>query len=189
MAMAAPCTNALSVGKSWQGETHMNLAETLANYGEYHRDKRNVLTHAIGVPLIVLALDVLLARPALDIGGFALTPALVMNVLAAVWYLQLDTKFGLLMTFLLAVFYALGAQIAAISTTAWLAGGIGLFVVGWAFQFLGHHWEGRKPAFVDDLRGLLHGPLFMTVEALWALGMAKGLKAEVKGLMAPQPAE
>lgn len=169
----------------------MNLAETLANYGEYHRDRRNVLTHAVGVPMIVLALDVLLGRPTFTVPllGVAATPALIVNVLAAVWYLQLDIKAGLMMTALLAVFYAVGVQIAAVSTTAWIGGGIGLFVVGWAFQFLGHHWEGRKPAFVDDLRGLLHGPLFMAVEGLWALGLAKGLKAEVQNLMAPQPAE
>ena len=168
----------------------MTLAETLASYGEYHRDHRNVLTHAVGVPMIVLALDVLLARPALGLPlpGMALTPALVVNVLAAVWYLRLDTKTGLLMTALLAIFYAIGAQIAAISTTAWIGGGIGLFVVGWAFQFVGHYYEGRKPAFMDDLRGLLHGPLFMTVEALWALGLAKALKGDVDALMAPRAA-
>ena len=169
----------------------MTLAETLANYGEYHRDHRNVLTHAVGVPMIVLALDVLLARPAFAIFGLGLelTPALLLNVFAAAWYLQLDTKMGLLMTVLLAVFYAIGVQIADISTLAWLGGGIGLFVIGWLFQFVGHHWEGRKPAFLDDLRGLLHGPLFMTVEALWAMGMAKGLKREVDSRMAPRPAE
>lgn len=169
----------------------MTLAETLANYGEYHRDHRNVLTHAVGVPMIVLALDVLLARPAftMPLLGIALTPALIVSALAAVWYLRLDTKMGLLMTALLAIFYAVGVQIAGISTLAWLGGGIGLFVVGWAFQFVGHHYEGRKPAFLDDLRGLLHGPLFMAVEALWALGLAKGLRGEVEGLMAPQPAE
>ncbi|MDE1468366.1 Mpo1 family 2-hydroxy fatty acid dioxygenase [Aurantiacibacter sp. D1-12] len=169
----------------------MTLAQTLANYGEYHRDRRNVLTHAVGVPMIVLAIDVLLARPVFMVPllGVAATPALIVNVLAAVWYLQLDTKAGLMMTVLLALFYAVGVQIAAVSTTAWIGGGIGLFVVGWAFQFLGHHWEGRKPAFVDDLRGLLHGPLFMAVEGLWALGLAKGLKAEVHSLMEPQPAE
>ena len=168
----------------------MTLAETLANYGEYHRDHRNVLTHAVGVPMIVLALDVLLGRPAfmLPLLGVAATPALIVNVLAAVWYLQLDTKYGLLMTALLALFYAVGVQIAAISTLAWLGGGIGLFVVGWAFQFVGHHYEGRKPAFLDDLRGLLHGPLFMTVEALWALGLAKGLKSDVDALMSPRAA-
>ncbi|WP_340587982.1 DUF962 domain-containing protein [Erythrobacter alti] len=158
----------------------MTLAQHLAKYGEYHRDHRNVLTHALGIPMIVLAVEVLLARPALPLGGFALTPAIVLSALAAVWYLRLDLKMGTLMTVLLAIFVAIGAQIAAISTAAWIGGGIGLFVLGWAFQFLGHHYEGRKPAFVDDLRGLLVGPLFVTAEALWAMGLAKDLKREVE---------
>lgn len=162
----------------------MTLAQHLAKYGEYHRDHRNVLTHAVGIPMIVLALDVLLARPVFGIAGLGFTPAILVNALAAVWYLRLDVKMGLLMAVLLAIFVALGAQIAAISTTAWLGGGIGLFVVGWAFQFLGHHYEGRKPAFVDDLRGLLVGPLFVTAEALWAMGLAKGLHREVETVTA-----
>ncbi len=28
-----------------------------------------------------------------------------------------------------------------------------MFVIGWAIQFVGHHYEGRKPAFVDDVTG------------------------------------
>ena len=158
----------------------MTLAQHLAKYGEYHRDHRNILTHAVGIPMIVLAVEILLARPAVALGGFALTPAIVLSALAAVWYLRLDLKVGLLMTVLLAIFVAIGAQIAVVSTLAWLGGGIGLFVVGWIFQLLGHHYEGRKPAFVDDLRGLLVGPLFVVAEALWAMGMAKGLRHDVE---------
>lgn len=156
------------------------LAQSLAAYRAYHRDHRNVLTHAAGIPLIVLALEVLLSRPALPIAGMALTPAIVATALAAVWYLRLDLKLGLLMTALLALLLGTGSQIAQISTTAWLGGGIGLFVVGWALQFLGHHYEGRKPAFVDDLRSFLVGPLFMVVEGLFALGLLGDLKRQVE---------
>jgi uncharacterized membrane protein YGL010W len=159
----------------------MTAAQTIAKYGEYHRDRRNVLTHALGIPMIVLALEVLLARPVWPLAGFALTPAVVASALAAVWYLRLDLKLGLLMTVLLALFVSTGSQIAAISDTAWLGGGIGLFVVGWALQFLGHHYEGRKPAFVDDLRSLLVGPLFVVAEGLFALGLLQGLRREVEG--------
>ncbi len=160
----------------------MTLAEHLANYGEYHRDHRNVLTHAMGIPMIVLALMMLLARPVFSVAGLGFTPAIVLSAFAAVWYLQLDLKIGLLMTLLLAIFVAIGAQIAAISTAAWLGGGIGLFVVGWALQFLGHHYEGRKPAFVDDLRSLLVGPLFVLAEALFALGLSRKLSKQVDEL-------
>ncbi len=158
----------------------MTLVRALASYREYHRDHRNVLTHAVGIPMIVLAIEVLLSRPALPVAGMALTPAIIASALAAVWYLRLDLKMGLLMTLVLALFLGVGSQIAAISTTAWLGGGIGLFVLGWALQFLGHHYEGRKPAFVDDLRSFLVGPLFMVVEALFALGLMQDLKRQVE---------
>ena len=156
------------------------LAKTLSDYGEYHRDHRNLLTHAVGVPLIVLALMVLLARPEVAFLGKAITPALVFAACAAVWYTLLDFRYGMLMTLLLAVFLYVGHQIASVSTLAWLGGGALLFLVGWAFQFLGHHWEGRKPAFIDDMKSLLVGPLFMVVEGLFALGLAKGLKSEIE---------
>jgi hypothetical protein len=71
----------------------------------------------------------------------------------------------------------------------------GLFFGGWALQFVGHYFEGRKPAFMDDLRGLLDGPLFLVAEAAFALGLSPELRAEVErragptrwGAVAPSP--
>ena len=37
-------------------------------------------------------------------------------------------------------------------------------VLAWVGQIIGHRLEGRKPAFLDDLRQLLIGPLFVLVE-------------------------
>jgi uncharacterized membrane protein YGL010W len=37
------------------------------------------------------------------------------------------------------------------------AAAIGLFVVGWIFQFVGHAYEGKRPEFFKDLRFLLVG--------------------------------
>lgn len=160
-----------------------DLAKSLAAYRDYHRDHRNVWTHAVGIPLIVLAITTLLARPAFMVPllGVPASPAIIAAALAGVWYLLLDFRTGLLMVMLLAVFVSLGKAIAAISTEAWLGGGIGLFAVGWAFQFLGHHYEGRKPAFANDLRSFLVGPLFVVVEGLFALGLMKRLRAEIGG--------
>lgn len=159
------------------------LAKSLAAYRDYHRDHRNVLTHALGIPMIVLAITTLLARPEFMVPllGVAASPAIIAAALAGVWYLRLDFGTGLLMAVLLALFLSLGKAIAAISTEAWLGGGIGLFVVGWIFQLVGHRYEGRKPAFIDDVRSLLVGPLFVVVEGLFALGLMKGLRAQVDG--------
>lgn len=37
---------------------------------------------------------------------------------------------------------------------------LGLFVVGWIFQFVGHAFEGKPPAFFSDPRFLLVGPVW-----------------------------
>ncbi|WP_373376800.1 DUF962 domain-containing protein [Cupriavidus nantongensis] len=151
------------------------LIEHLANYAAYHRDPRNVFTHFIGIPMIVLAVTTLLARPALALGdgSAVLTPAMLLYILSCLFYLRLSLGFGVAMALILAVFLYAGAHIAAMPTSWWLAIGIGLFVVGWVIQFIGHYYEGRKPAFVDDLIGLLIGPLFLVAETAFALGLAR----------------
>jgi len=73
----------------------------------------------------------------------------------------------------------LGAALAAQSTAVWLGAGIGLFVGGWIVQFIGHFFEGRKPAFVDDLIGLVVGPLFVAAEVVFALGLRKEVADEI----------
>ena len=53
------------------------LVDQLAQYAAYHRDGRNILTHFVGVPLIVLAVVIVLSRPAWVLGdvGFVVSPA------------------------------------------------------------------------------------------------------------------
>lgn len=157
------------------------LIDHLANYAAYHRDPRNVATHFIGIPMIVLAVTALLGRPAMPLGdGSAyLTPAMVVYALSCLFYLRLSLGFGIAMTAILALFLYAGAWIAALPTGQWLAVGIGLFVAGWIIQFIGHYYEGRKPAFVDDLVGLLVGPLFLVAETAFALGLARQTRDEM----------
>ncbi len=158
------------------------LIDHLANYAAYHRDARNVATHFVGIPMIVLAVTTLLGRPALALGdGSAyLTPAMVVYGLSCLFYLRLSLGFGLAMTVILAAFLYAGAWIAGLPTAWWLGAGIGLFVLGWVIQFIGHYYEGRKPAFVDDLVGLLIGPLFLVAETAFALGLARRTRDDMQ---------
>ena len=39
--------------------------------------------------------------------------------------------------------------------------GLAVFVLAWIGQFVGHKIEGAKPAFADDLKFLLIGPLWL----------------------------
>ena len=161
--------------------------DLLSQYAAYHRDQRNIVTHFIGVPLIVFGVGVLLARARFDLGGREFSAAGLAFALSALWYLSRRGAFALS----LAVSAAVGVLIAAAhavaygSLGAWLAWGVGSFFIGWVVQFIGHYYEGKKPAFVDDLIGLLVGPMFVTAEALFAMGWNKPLLAEIEQRAGP----
>ncbi|MNY23354.1 hypothetical protein D3C86_1570180 [compost metagenome] len=36
-----------------------------------------------------------------------------------------------------------------------------IFVVSWVFQFIGHKIEGKKPSFLNDIKFLLIGPIWL----------------------------
>lgn len=158
------------------------LVDQLSQYAEYHRDGRNILTHFVGVPMIVLAVVIVLSRPAWAWGdsGFILSPAVLAALAASVYYMLLDTRYGVALAVVLGSMLAVGAWLAQQSLGLWLGWGLGLFVIGWVIQFIGHYWEGRKPAFMDDVMGLLIGPLFVLAEMGFALGLRKEVQHEVE---------
>ncbi|MGB7903473.1 MAG: Mpo1-like protein [Steroidobacteraceae bacterium] len=161
------------------------LTDQLANYAAYHRDRRNIATHFVGIPMIVVAVATLLARPAWPVAGWPVSAATLLTLLTVVYYLRLDLRFGAAMALLLGAALAAGQSLAAQSTAVWLGAGVGLFVVGWLFQFVGHVYEGRKPAFVDDLIGLIVGPLFVVAEAAFALGLRGEVLREIEARVGP----
>lgn len=155
-----------------------SLVDHLSQYAAYHRDPRNIVSHFIGIPLIVVAVAVLLSRPQWGAGW--LSPAVLVSLASAWFYLRLELRLGVLMSVLLGLCVWAGHVLAQQSTLVWLASGIGMFVVGWAIQFVGHHYEGRKPAFVDDVTGLIVGPLFVVAELAFLLGLRRDLKGQIE---------
>ena len=77
------------------------LLDQLSNYADYHRSERNITTHLIGVPMIVLALMVLLSRPTWVVNDLALSPAVFIVVVLLLYYLRLHIAMGLIMSALL----------------------------------------------------------------------------------------
>jgi uncharacterized membrane protein YGL010W len=163
----------------------MTLDQHLSRYAAYHRDRRNIATHFVGIPMIVLGVAALLARPSLALGAVALSPSLVVTAGAVVFYLALDARFGVAMAAFMGAAWWTGARLAALPTAQWLAIALGLFVAGWVIQFIGHAFEGKKPAFVDDMVGLLIGPLFIVAEAGFALGLRDGLRETIEKDVGP----
>lgn len=155
------------------------LTEQLSQYASYHRDRRNIITHFIGIPMIVASMCILLSRPALSPDLLWLTPGAVISALVTAYYLRLDARYGVVLGAYLWACLALAQSLAGLPTGTWLSVGGGLFFAGWVIQFIGHYFEGRKPAFVDDIIGLLIGPLFIAAEAGFLMGLRKEVEAEV----------
>lgn len=163
-----------------------NATELLAQYAEYHRDRRNIVSHFVGVPMIVFGIGVLLARPAAPAFGISLTPAWIAFSLAAAWYLTRgNVVLGIAVSAAVGILIRLGHQVAGGSVGVWLGWGAGFFAFGWLIQLMGHWYEGRKPAFVDDVVGLLVGPMFVTAEAMFMLGWNKPLLTEIERRAGP----
>ena len=152
------------------------LEQLLSQYATYHLNHKNIVTHFVGIPLIVFSIICLTARAGVMFSGIEITLALVLLVVTIFYYLSLDKTFGLIMLIVFAVAYPFAYMIAQWSMGAWLGASIGIFVLGWVIQFIGHFYEKKKPAFMDDLVGLAIGPLFVLAEMVFMLGFRKDLE-------------
>ncbi|MBP8064050.1 MAG: DUF962 domain-containing protein [Acinetobacter sp.] len=162
------------------------LEKLLSQYAAYHLDRKNVLTHFIGIPLIVFAIICLTAKVGFVVAGFPVTLALLIMVASVIYYLSLDLIFGVVMAAIFAIAYPYALIITEMSIMHWLTFSISAFVIGWVFQFIGHFYEKKKPAFMDDIVGLAVGPLFVLAELVFLIGLRKPLEermlAEAKRL-------
>ena len=166
--------------------TRRTALDLLSHYAAYHRDRRNIATHSVGIPLIVFAIGVLLSRPSFGLGGWGLTPAWLVFAAAALWYLSRHLVLGAATAFATGVLFWLAHQLTGgAGTTSRLTWGLGCFVLGWIIQFIGHYYAGRKPAFVDALVGLLVGPMFVVAEWLFALGWNRAMLQAIESRVGP----
>jgi uncharacterized membrane protein YGL010W len=163
-----------------------SLEENLTQYAAYHRDRRNIATHFVGVPMIVFAILLALATVAIPVGTMTITLAAILAIVSCAYYLKLDLALGITMLVVLFLMCAGASEMTArMSTGAALAWALGFFVVGWAIQFLGHKFEGMKPAFYDDIMQLLIGPLFVCAEGFFMLGAKPTLRRYIEDRVGP----
>ena len=128
----------------------LRIEELLSHYRLSHQHPRNEAIHCVAVPVIMASLVGLL---------WSVHPALMMVFLLAsgVYYARLGWRtLGLMVLWtavVLAVLWPLGEARGWVSLLA--------FVLAWIAQFVGHHIEGKKPSFFEDLQYLWVGPLFV----------------------------
>ena len=155
------------------------LEALLQGYNAYHRDRRNRLTHAVGIPTVVLSLLVVLGWFRFNADP-RLSAATVVYLGLGLYYLRLDVLFALIYL-LLALPLLWGAeriaQMPFHTSCTWF---VTLFVVGWAFQLLGHVFEKRRPALVDNITQVFTAPLFIVAELVFLCGMRRDLRQKME---------
>jgi len=126
-----------------------------SDYEAHHRAGGNKVCHMVGIPLIIAGLLGLLAIPLARVGGVPLELSLLLLLITGSAYLWLDLKLGLVMIIFSLLLY-FGARL-----LPWPVA-LGLFLIGWVFQFVGHGvYEKRSPAFTENLTHLLVGPMWV----------------------------
>jgi uncharacterized membrane protein YGL010W len=158
------------------------FARQLATYAACHRDARNKATHFIGIPAIVLSLLIALGLWRLRIGGVVVSCALLVGALALLGWIALDVRLGLAMALIVVPMWLIAEWLASNTgaTTVWIVFAV-LFIGGWVFQFVGHAYEGRRPALVDNVFKAFIGPMFLVAETFIALGLRDDLRRIVEG--------
>jgi uncharacterized membrane protein YGL010W len=156
-----------------------DLSTFLHDYGDSHRHPVNQWVHIFCVPAIfVSTLGLFWLVPIgqwLGLEGAAaywVNGGTLLALLCMPFYLRLSMGVSLLMLGWLAVSIAVVTLVdrSALSL-GWSA--LVLWLVAWAVQVWGHKVEGKKPSFTDDLVFLLVGPVFVSLELAYKLGLSR----------------
>ena len=139
-------------------------------YSENYENPTNKLIHWVCVPLIVFSIIGLVSAIPFPHIGFLGKYNMYINwfsfLMASTmyYYLKLSPILSYFMLFFFGICYFFVIQLEYVEQ----AGGIALwqssliiFVLSWMGQFIGHKIEGKKPSFLDDVKFLLIGPLWL----------------------------
>lgn len=152
----------------------------LASYASVHRSGRNKATHFVGIPVIVFSLLLILALWRVQLGGREVSMAMVVAILAALGWMALDTSVGLIMgAIMVPTWYGAEALAGALGPSSTVTAFAVLFIGGWALQFLGHYYEGKRPALLENIFQGFIGPMFLVAETL----VASGYRADLAAMM------
>ncbi|GAA0782338.1 DUF962 domain-containing protein [Roseibium denhamense] len=134
----------------------------LDEYGESHQNATNKFIHWICVPVIVWTVTALLWSLPVP-AAFEAYPYLnwstIVIALATIYYLTLSIPlaFGMAVIGLICSLINSGY---GLPFPLWQTA-LGVFVVAWTGQFVGHKIEGKKPSFFKDIQFLLIGPAWL----------------------------
>ena len=139
-----------------------NVNKWNEEYAKYHKNKTNKIIHWICIPLIMFSLLGLLSLMTLFTFNSVTISALWFFIIFAIgYYIKLSKSLALGMTIISICFIYFVELINENFMNQKFEIFLGIFIISWIGQFVGHKIEGKKPAFVKDLQFLLIGPLWL----------------------------
>jgi len=167
----------------------LNLEKQLCFYGAYHHNTTNVKIHMLFVPTI-LAASLLLGTNSptlIPLPSWLSIPNLPLNLgtIAAIgysaFYILLEPVAGSVLLPLIIGWTAYANHITANYSPLSNKIAIGVEIVAWIAQFVGHGvFEGRAPALLDNLvQALVLAPFFVFMELLFMFGYRPELQKRV----------
>lgn len=153
----------------------------MAVYAAYHRNPINRLTHFAGVPLIMFSLLVPLSWIDFSLAGAHVTAAMILVALVMAYYFLLDILLAAAMMVFSGLLLAAAHWVAVAypPMTGWSVFGA-CFIGGWILQLVGHVFEGRRPALMDNLWQIFVAPIFLMAEVFFALGLRSEVRQRVR---------
>ncbi|MFL6576906.1 MAG: DUF962 domain-containing protein [Povalibacter sp.] len=140
------------------------VEQWLSEYGESHQNPINKRLHWICVPIIVLSLVGLLwSLPVPNAFGeisSLLNWGTLLLLAGVLYYFSMSRSLAIGMAIFVAVLISLVAALDRLPWSLWMIC-LSLFVVAWIGQFIGHHYEGKRPSFFKDVQFLMIGPLWL----------------------------
>jgi len=144
-----------------------NIQEWLDAYGESHQNKTNKIIHWACVPLIMLSLLGMLSivKFSIPLGSlvYCFNIAHILIFLSIIFYIRLSFSItvGMIIISSICLLSIYQIELLFSCNKRLFLFYIGIFIVSWIGQFVGHKIEGKKPSFFEDLQFLLIGPAWL----------------------------
>src|SRR6516164_5908418 len=151
----------------------------LGYYADAHRDRVNSVMHMIGNPILFVAVVLPLSLLPVSVLGVKISAAPLLTIPVLILWMAWDIIIGLAVVVTsIPLLFAAGAIAIHVSILwVWVIA-VGLFVLGWALQIVGHQlFEGKRPTLLDNPVQMLISPMYIFAKLFVALGLRPDLAA------------
>src|SRR6476659_1980540 len=150
----------------------------LGYYADAHRDRVNSIMHMIGNPILFVAVVLPLSLLPVSVLGVKISAAPLLTIPALVLWTAWDIAIGAIVVTSIPLLLTASAIAGRVSLLWVWVTAVGLFVLGWALQIVGHQlFEGKRPTLLDNPVQMLISPMYIYAKLFVALGLRPDLAA------------